>query len=202
MKKIVVLVLSMILIFTACAKESMVEVTLPASIFEGKDASEWMDSDKHDDIEVTVNDDGSVTYKMPKSTHDEVMKEIRAGFDNVIAEIKDENGEYVSIKDVTYNDSFSEITLIVDKEKYQSSFDGIVSISLGFSGMFYQVFDGVDAENIKTTIDIKDIDSGEVFNTIVYPDVFGELVDGMSEVAKGLEELAEGLDELSSELDD
>ena len=40
--------------------------------------------------------------------------------------------------------------------------------------MYYQVFEGVDSENVKVNIDVQDVTTNEVFNTIVYPDDMNE----------------------------
>src|SRR5690554_7493509 len=45
-----------------------VKVTLPASIFEGENMDDVVTQAKEDGVsEITVNDDGSITYKMSKS---------------------------------------------------------------------------------------------------------------------------------------
>jgi len=41
--------------------------------------------------------------------------------------------------------------------------------------MYYQLFDGVKAENIKVTINIEDAATGELIQAIVYPDVLEEI---------------------------
>lgn len=52
-----------------------VEITLPASMFEGQDIDETIEEAKKDGIKEAVkHDDGSVTYKMSRSKHNEMMK--------------------------------------------------------------------------------------------------------------------------------
>lgn len=151
-----------------------VEITLPASMFElsGQSVDEIIADAKADGIDdVIINSDGSVTYKMSKAKHDEKMEELRTGFIETVDELT--NGDFVSIKDVTYNKNFSEFTLVVDRASYESSFDIFATFALGFTGMFYQLFDGENPDNIKVTIQIKDVNSGEVFDTVVYPDEMG-----------------------------
>ncbi|MDP4549924.1 hypothetical protein Q9251_03410 [Alkalihalobacillus macyae] len=72
-----------------------------------------------------------------------------------------------------YN-SFSKFTVIVDKESYENSMDGFATITLGMSGMIYQIYDGADPEKYSVTISMKDEASGEVFDEIVYPDALDE----------------------------
>lgn len=147
-----------------------VEVTLPASMFEGEDIDTIIKDAKENGVkEATKNEDGSLTYKMSKATHKEMMKEIEIGIIETIEEMKTSQ-DYVSIKDIAYNKSFSEFTLVVDKAKYENSMDGFASFGLGISGMYYQLFNGDDSDNYKVAISIKDEASGEVFDEIVYPD--------------------------------
>lgn len=151
-----------------------VEITLPASMFEGQDLDTVISEAKKDGVdEITKNDDGSLTYKMSKARHTEMMNEMKDSVLEAIEETKT-SGDFASIKDVTYNKDFSEFTMIVDKEKFQNSFDGFAAMGFGLQGMYYQLFNGVNSNNYKVTINIKDEASGEVLDTVVYPDAFNE----------------------------
>lgn len=147
-----------------------VKITLPASMFEDQEVDqEIAEAIKEGVKEVVKNDDGSVTYTMSKSYHSKKLKEmgdeIAKSADEIITE-----GTFASIKDITYNNSYSEFSLIVDKEAYQNSMDGFVTMALGMQGMLYQLFEGIDADNNKVTINVQDESTGEVFHTVVYPD--------------------------------
>ncbi len=126
-----------------------VSVTLPASMFEGESIDDVIARAKEDGVgEATINADGSVTYKMSKSAHNKIMKEMEDGVLEYVKEIK-ESGDYVSIKDVTHNKSFSEFTLAVDQELYENSFDGFVSMGVGMMAMYYQLFEVLILKTIK-----------------------------------------------------
>ncbi|WP_078433811.1 hypothetical protein [Metabacillus halosaccharovorans] len=147
-----------------------VEVTLPASMFEGEDIDTVIADAKKEGVkEVTKNEDGSLTYKMSKAKHKEMMEELKTGILETIEETKNSE-DYVSIKDITHNDSFSEFTLVVEKSAYEDSMDGFAAFGLGISGMYYQLYNGVDPDDYKVTISLKDEASQEVFDEIVYPD--------------------------------
>lgn len=151
-----------------------VEITLPASFFEGEDLDQVMADAKADGVsEVIANEDGSLTYKMSKSKHKKMMAELKTSLAEGIEEIKNDE-EFVSIKDITHNNTFSEFTLLVDQEMYENSFDGFITIGFAMSGMYYQLFSGIDSDDYKVTVVIQDETSGEVFDTIVYPDAFEE----------------------------
>ncbi|MFJ7731656.1 hypothetical protein ACIQXF_07135 [Lysinibacillus sp. NPDC097231] len=147
-----------------------VEVTIPASFFEGQDIDSSIAQAKEEGIKEAIkNNDGSVTYKMSKSVHKEMMKDLENGILETVEDIKNSD-DFASIKDVSNNKSFTEFTLTVNKEQFEGSFDAMASIGLALAGMYYQLFNGVDPEQYKVTVIFKDESNGEVINTIVYPD--------------------------------
>ncbi|OPH47320.1 hypothetical protein BC351_11620 [Paenibacillus ferrarius] len=152
-----------------------VEITLPASMFKGQDVEQVITQAKAEGVkEATKNEDGSITYKMSKSVHTELVKEMEAQILKTIEDVKS-GKNFPSIKDVSYNKPFSEFTLTVDKEAYEKSFDGFASLGIGLSSMYYQLFNGVSSDKNKVTINIKDEKTGSVFKTVVYPDALEKM---------------------------
>lgn len=202
MKKTIALLLLLSLLFTntGCSKDNTksevekqdksdavevnkkltnVEITIPVSLL-GADGEEDIDIDqiteeaKKEGIkEVTLNDDGSVTYTMSKATHKELLEGMGNGIIDSIAELINDE-DFSSIKDIIPNKNFSEFEVVVDKEMFENSFDGFAVLGLVFQSMFYQVFEGVEPDNYKVSINYKDNTTGQVFNTITYPDAFNE----------------------------
>jgi len=150
-----------------------VEITLPASFFKGQDMNDIINEVEDDDIKIILNEDGSVTYKMSKSKHNEFMAEVYNDQVEYIEEIKN-SGDYKSVKDIIYNKTFSEITLIVDQEAFENSFDGFVTLGLGISSLYYQLFNGISPDKYKVTIYFKNVETGEIFGDVVYPDALEE----------------------------
>jgi len=147
-----------------------VEVTLPASLFEGEDIDQAIEEAKAEGVkEVIKNDDGSVTYKMSKSDHKKMMNELETSIQESLEEMKT-SGDFVSIKDITHNKSFSEFTLEVDKQAYENSMDGFAVFGLGISGAYYQLFNGAEKDDYKVTIFVKYQATGEEMDQIVFPD--------------------------------
>src|SRR5690606_39726518 len=72
--------------------------------------------------EVTKNDDGSITYKLTKERHKEMMDEMKKEIDTSIEEMKS-GDDFASIKDIKHNDKYSEFTVVVKKEDFENSFD-------------------------------------------------------------------------------
>ncbi|MGM9924946.1 MAG: hypothetical protein ACI35R_11940 [Bacillus sp. (in: firmicutes)] len=151
-----------------------VEVTLPASFFEGEDLEEVAAQAKAEGIkEVTVNKDGSITYKMSKAEHKKIMKEMGTNIQQTMEEM--ETGkDYASIKSIKANSSYDEFTIVVNKADYENSFDGIALFGLAMQSMMYQLFDGADPDDYKVTIRLEDEETSKIFDTIVYPDALEE----------------------------
>lgn len=152
-----------------------VEVTLPASLFNNQDLDQVIEKAKADGVkDAKKNPDGSITYKMPKSVHTEMMKKMEKTILDSIADLKS-GKDFKSIKDVAHNKSFSEFTLTVDRNAYEKSLDGFATLGLGFSAMYYQLMDGVSNDKLKTVIQIKDEQTNNVFKSIVYPEDLDKL---------------------------
>jgi major membrane immunogen (membrane-anchored lipoprotein) len=146
-----------------------VEVTLPASMFEGEDVDATIAEVEKEGVKATKNEDGSVTYKMSKSKHKEMMQELESGIIESVEDMKN-NTDFVSIQEITYNKSFSEFTMVVDQATYENSMDSFVIFGLGVSGMYYQLFNGADEDDYRVKIIVKDQATDEVFEEVVYPD--------------------------------
>ncbi|WP_010199968.1 hypothetical protein [Bacillus sp. m3-13] len=150
-----------------------VEVTIPASMFEGEDLDTVIVEAEAEGIKAAKNDDGSVTYKMSTSKHKEMLAEINQSITDSIEEMKTSE-DFVSIQDITHNNSFTEFTMVVNKTTYENSMDGFASFALGIGGMMYQMYDGVDPDKYKVNILIQDEETNEVFDEIMFPDDMNE----------------------------
>lgn len=151
-----------------------VEVTFPSSLLEADDGSIDIgqikaEAEEQGIDEVIENEDGSVTYKMSKSKHEELMKDYQVEIQRTIDDLVN-SGDFSSIQEIKHNDSFSEFTMVVDGEAFENSFDGFAAFSLGMTGMLYQLFDGVSPNDYEVVINVEDISSGEVIDTVVYPE--------------------------------
>lgn len=143
-------------------------ITLPASLVEGQDFATYeAEMLGQGATSVVQNADGSVTIKMPDAVHQAMLDKMLVAMDESIEQSIVEQAGVIS--DVTYNEAVTEFTVTVDRAGFESSFGaGFIALSLGLQGMFYQLFNGV-AEP-KTTINYVDGATGEVFDTVVYPD--------------------------------
>ncbi|WP_339176298.1 hypothetical protein MKY51_07645 [Solibacillus sp. FSL R5-0691] len=147
-----------------------VELTLPADFFEGETPEEIQAAAKEKGVkEVKVNEDGTVYYKMSKSAHKKMMKEMEQGVISAVDDLV--NGEdYESFKEISYNKDFTEFDVTVNAETFENSFDSFGLFGLAYVSMIYSAFDGKSSEDLKTTVNIIDEKTGEKTDTIVFPD--------------------------------
>src|SRR5699024_3565645 len=156
-----------------------VEITLPGEMLFGDETVEELMEEAAEETgvkEVTQNDDGSVTFKMSKQEHKQMLKEIEEQMGETVNDIKTDE-DFVSIQDITFDKSFSEFTMVVDREAFANSFDGFAALGLGLSGMVYQLFSGEDIDTSEVIIYVEDEATGEVFEEVVYPEALEDLED-------------------------
>lgn len=153
-----------------------VSVTIPKSFFEiqNQDFDRIKAEAKDKGINEVIDNGSTVTYKMSKSKHKELMKEMEKQMTAAIEEIKNEDN-YSSIQDIQVTHSYSEFMLAVDREEYENSLDGFAVMGLGVTGMLYQLFDGAGPEEYDVTVNVVDAAKEEIFDTIKYPEAFESL---------------------------
>ncbi|SIT75912.1 hypothetical protein [Edaphobacillus lindanitolerans] len=151
-----------------------VEVTVPPSFFEGEDVGEAVEQVKAEGkADAVKNADGSVTFKMSKAQHKEMMAELLEGVEQLTDEMKGDG--YPSIRDITHDKRYTKFEVTVDREQFENSFDGFALLGVGFAGMYVQLFDGVNADDLRTTVILKDEATGEQFDEMLFPDVLDEM---------------------------
>jgi hypothetical protein len=146
-----------------------VEITLPASLFEGEDMSDF-DSDQYAAeqgfTKAVLNEDGSVTVTMTKAKHKELLNNMTAEYEKTFAEmVGSEETPY--IKAISHAEQFENITVDVDRAAYESALFDVTPFTLGLAGMMYRAFTEGDP---KVEVVIRDADTKEVISTTVYPD--------------------------------
>lgn len=156
-----------------------VEVTIPASLVdfgeEDEDnLGELTEEAKEQGVkDITKNDDGSITYKMSKSAHKKMVKEMAEDLNETIDKTMNSD-DFPSIKEINANKGFTEFSVLVDQEAFENSFDGFAVLGLALASMFYQLFDGADDDDYESTFYYIDESSGEEFDSVTYPDALNE----------------------------
>jgi hypothetical protein len=146
-----------------------VTITLDAALFGYTYPNEVIEEARINGITATHNDDGSFTYVMSRSTHNEMMQDMSIGIEESIAEILYDDTMVTSVLDITHANNFTEFNIIVSREDFESSFlDPFVIFTFGVQGMMYQAFNGTPDNNV--TVNVVDSVTNEIFQTVVYPD--------------------------------
>jgi predicted small lipoprotein YifL len=146
-----------------------VEVTVSADFF-GELSEEEIASNAEDAefSDYTINPDGSVTYKMSRGVYEATLAEMKTGINESIQETVDEYPDV--IRSVTYDDAVTEFEVVVDRAAYEAEFGiGFIAFTFGIGGMFYQMFEGVPADEQKVVIKYVDDATGEVIDTQTFP---------------------------------
>ena len=145
-----------------------VDITIPASFFEGDDPQDILDAAEEQGIqEATVNPDGSVSYRMSRSQHRELLAELRISITQGLEQMV---GEFASVQAIDHNDDFTEIEMRVDREAYENSLDGFAIFGIAIGAGFYQLFSGADADSYRVVVNTVDDSTNETFDTFMLPD--------------------------------
>lgn len=116
---------------------------------------------------IKKNADGSATYTIKKKEYTKFIEEYKAEIKNSLDTLT-ANGTFPSIEKVEYTDNFDKITIIANKEKFESGIDSMCIMTCGLFSYSFQAFD-VNSNN-ECTIEVKDSVSGQIFQTAIYPD--------------------------------
>lgn len=146
-----------------------VVITLPAAFFEGMSAEDIeAAAEEQGYTDTLVNEDGSVTYTIPKDVHD---KALTAMSDQIDATIEKTLADEPSILDITHDSGYTSYEVTADRAAFEASFSAsLVGFTLAMSSMFYLAFDGVPTEDQRVEVLYLDAATGEQFGSYVLPD--------------------------------
>lgn len=124
-----------------------VELTIPVDFVELHTQDEWNKiSDEMGYKSITLNSDGSVTYKMTNKQHQEIIEVTRQSI-NVELNKMVGSSEYPNITDIKANNDFTEFTVSTTSEKLSFSESFSILAFYMFGGM-YNAFSGNPVDNI------------------------------------------------------
>lgn len=173
MKKIIslLLTLAMTLSLCACGGSSFKEVTLPATFFEEKtEEAIKADAEEKGFTACTVNEDGSVTYKMSKAKHKELLDETKASVNETIDSLLNGEESVASFIRIDHADNFSRFDIFVDPKTY-TPWDSLHALVFYVAGVYYQVFDGKDAASVDVLVSFIDNSTKEVISSSSYQEL-------------------------------
>lgn len=182
MKKLLLTLLTITLIFSGCSnsqsssientesvtdESSVIEepktvsITMSSSLLKELDvtADDYVNGLTEEDMEnfisITANEDGSVTLVMDAKKNKEFMKEYAKDLEAQIQEIINDNETWANIIDVKHNDNFSKFTVTLESGEL-NLMDAFSAIIFYMAGGMYQTFSGVDSSSIDVQIDYVD----------------------------------------------
>lgn len=117
---------------------------------------------------MTTREDGYVVFSVKRSDYDAFMAELKQDSVEGIEYHLKPSASYTSVKAVDYNEDLTRVTFTVDREEYEDSLDyGVVSGSYRNAWQYQQFRLDWDGSFI---IEVKDAATGEVFESIRYPE--------------------------------
>lgn len=144
-----------------------IDITLPKEFHEDGDLSpEISEEEKESGVKAKkINDDGSVTYTYLKSKWKENMKEYKSSVEKSLNDLA--NGtEYPSIKQIKFKNDFREITVLVNKDEWESGYDSFACLGIYMNVAFYQY---LGQQELGCVITVVDEATNETISESVYP---------------------------------
>lgn len=191
MKKVLAVLLAaiMILTFAACSSQKQndttdnsstgssksdvvdenlltVDITVPASMFDEENpaSAELSEEQKEQGFKsAKLNDDGSVTYSMSKSSFKKFKETSRQA---VIETLDSLHSDFPCVVSTDFNDDFSEIKIYVNKSEYENGMNFLMLLQVGFAANIYQTYTN---ETVLSNVYVIDKDTNETLNTATYP---------------------------------
>ena len=160
------------------------EVTIGKNFFEDETPEEIMEDAKEEGyLDCTINEDGSVTYKMTKIQHKAKLKEFKEDLDETIAELLNGEDKVESFVSIDYNKDLTRFDIYVDSTKY-SSWDSLYMLTFYLTGSYYQSFAGVDSDKIDVLVTMIDNETKEELSSGTYKQFLKNLEESQNETAE------------------
>lgn len=142
---------------------SDIEITMPAEFLRNLSEEEIAATFEEKEIDdISENNDGSYTFKIPEEEHKLKLKEMKADIDSDVEEII-ESIDIESIEEVSMNDNATELLVTVDRNLYKGDMDGLVLMDFSLHAISYQMLNGVTEEECDFAVVMIDSDRGEEF---------------------------------------
>ena len=125
-----------------------VELTIPSDFTDSETTQQELDqiSKEMGYKSVKLNPDGSITYKMTKEQHKELLEETRKSLNEALQEMISSE-EYPTFVDIQANDDFTEFTVMTTSEELGIT-ESMSIFVFYFYGGTYSAFSGKDVDNI------------------------------------------------------
>jgi hypothetical protein len=151
---------------TNTTNEKLVEIIYPADFVANMSATDASDDAiANGGVDLVVQKDGSISYKLPVSNYKQLLKTIKNGVDEVVNHIKEDNSATTHYSNITYNKKRSEFTITCDASKYGEN-DLSTAITINFIASYYQVLVTKGRKSPKVLVHFVDAATGKTIDTI------------------------------------
>ena len=143
-----------------------VDITVPASMFDEENpaSAELSEEQKKQGFKTAkVNDDGSVTYTMSKSSFKKFKESTKQETADTLNSL---NADYPCVTSTEFNDDFSEIKIYVNKSDYENGMNFLMLLQAGMAANIYQSYTN---ETVLSNVSVIDKDTNETLNSATYP---------------------------------
>lgn len=110
---------------------------------------------------ITLNDDGSATYVMNQTQHQEMMQELAININNGLSDMV-ASEDYPNFTEIVANDDFTEFKVTTTSTELGLN-ESLSVIAYYMYGGMYNVFNGTPTDNVH--VDFINADSGEIINS-------------------------------------
>lgn len=150
--------------------EDGIVITIPGAFLAYQEVIDFLESvNAKGYIEsIEENLDGSITYTITKEKYSYILSFLKVNIINLFEELKTSN-QYPSIKDVTYNDDFTDITFYVIRKDYENSKDEVASFIAAAKSMVYSFLSHNNIEVPSIKMEIRDHETKETLKSISWP---------------------------------
>lgn len=149
-------------------KMTTVDITIPKQLVEQGDFRE-----KEEMKGVRYNDDGSVSFTVPRAKYEQSLKEMRHNIKEMLQEMSD-GEDFPSIQEIKVNSAFDHYTIIVDREAYENSLESFSLLGIGYAALLEQAYAGKTEKALSVQLDVQDVSTNEVFHTLTIPQDWNE----------------------------
>lgn len=139
-----------------------VELTIPAD-YMGETTQEDLSAIAKEKgyKSITLNNDGSATYVMSKTQHQEMMQELAININNGLSDMV-ASEDYPNFTEIVANDDFTEFKVTTTSTELGLN-ESLSVIAYYMYGGMYNVFNGTPTDNVH--VDFINADSGEIINS-------------------------------------
>ena len=141
---------------------AIVAVTLPPLFSAEKTDDEiTVEAAAQGVFDISINDDGSITYRMTMDERDRLLAEAKSDAEHELAALTEGEGAAPSFRGLSYGPEFQEFTVKVDPALWDST-HSFWSMEIYKPALRYQAVNGVPLDDLRVVVKYVDMDTGEL----------------------------------------